>query len=147
MRVLGERADGALAVDVGGGIVVVLRGVTCSPPSDADTVWALGPWREVSHPDVRALTRQLDVATTVPLERFVRPPEPWPLKPRYDAGDVPTFQTLVDQVPAAQHCQGGEHPFTWCMENVIPAMEREGKAPADPEAFCSWWKHEGPGSS
>lgn len=35
-----------------------------------------------------------------------------------------------------------EHPFTWCKEHVIPAMEREGKAPDDPDAFCAFWKAE-----
>ncbi len=37
---------------------------------------------------------------------------------------------------------GGDHPFTYCMANIIPAMERDGKAPSDPEAFCGWWKAE-----
>lgn len=33
-----------------------------------------------------------------------------------------------------------EHPFTYCMEVVVPAMAREGREPDDPERFCGWWK-------
>lgn len=36
----------------------------------------------------------------------------------------------------------GEHPFTYCMEKIIPAMEAKGKGPDDPKAFCGWWKHD-----
>jgi hypothetical protein len=35
-----------------------------------------------------------------------------------------------------------EHPFQWCIDHVIPAMEAEGKAPDDPNAFCAFWKSE-----
>lgn len=35
-----------------------------------------------------------------------------------------------------------EHPFTYCMQTVVPAMAEKGKAPEDPEAFCGWWKAE-----
>ena len=37
---------------------------------------------------------------------------------------------------------GGDHPFTYCMEVVVPAMEDAGHGPDDPEAFCGWWKSE-----
>lgn len=33
-----------------------------------------------------------------------------------------------------------EHPFEYCMTNVVPAMAKDGKAPEDPKAFCGWWK-------
>lgn len=32
-----------------------------------------------------------------------------------------------------------EHPFTYCMQTVVPAMKN---TPDDPEAFCGWWKAE-----
>jgi len=36
----------------------------------------------------------------------------------------------------------GPHPFSYCMDTVIPAMEKDGKGPDDPESFCAWWKGE-----
>lgn len=53
------------------------------------------------------------------------------------------FRALLD-ASTARHLEpsAGEHPFTYCMEHVIPAMEEEGKAPEDPKAFCGWWKAE-----
>lgn len=35
-----------------------------------------------------------------------------------------------------------EHPFTYCMEHIVPAMARDGKEPDDPKAFCGYWKAE-----
>jgi len=54
------------------------------------------------------------------------------------------FKQLLASTTTAKHMQlqKDEHPFQWCMDNVIPAMEREGKAPDDPEAFCAYWKAE-----
>lgn len=36
----------------------------------------------------------------------------------------------------------GSGDFTHCMENIVPAMERDGKGPSDPEAFCAWYEHD-----
>lgn len=35
-----------------------------------------------------------------------------------------------------------EHPFTYCKEVVIPAIEAKGKKVDDPDQFCGWWKQE-----
>ena len=54
------------------------------------------------------------------------------------------FARLLASTSVAKHIHlaGGEHPFQYCIDNVIPAMEKEGKAPDDPEAFCAYWKQE-----
>lgn len=40
--------------------------------------------------------------------------------------------------------EGGdpEHPFAHCLDVIIPAIEAQGHAVDDPEAFCGWWKAE-----
>ena len=57
------------------------------------------------------------------------------------------FARLLASTSIAKHIHlaGGEHPFQYCIDNVIPAMEKEGKAPDDPEAFCAYWKQENGG--
>ncbi len=35
----------------------------------------------------------------------------------------------------------GGHPFPYCMQVIIPAIERKHEV-SDPEAFCGWWKAE-----
>lgn len=55
------------------------------------------------------------------------------------------FQRLLASTTVARTkhlADAGEHPFTYCKENIIPSMEKEGKAPDDPDAFCAWWKSE-----
>ena len=33
-----------------------------------------------------------------------------------------------------------DHPFTYCMTHVVPAIEDKKGAMDDPKAFCGWWK-------
>lgn len=33
-----------------------------------------------------------------------------------------------------------EHPFTYCMEHVVPAIEAKNGPMEDAKAFCGWWK-------
>lgn len=54
-----------------------------------------------------------------------------------------TFRALLESADLkGLKDPGDEHPFSYCMENVIPAMREKGKEPDDPEAFCGWWKAE-----
>jgi len=32
------------------------------------------------------------------------------------------------------------HPFTYCMNVVVPDMQEEGRGPDNPRRFCGWWK-------
>jgi len=66
MRVLGER-QGMLAVDVGGGVAVLLDGDRCSPPLGLQQIGTLGPWTPTRH-DPWAVTQRLRKARTVPVE-------------------------------------------------------------------------------
>jgi hypothetical protein len=39
-----------------------------------------------------------------------------------------------------------EHPFTYCMDHIIPKLKAQGREPDDPNAFCAWWKKEQEGA-
>jgi 2'-5' RNA ligase len=53
------------------------------------------------------------------------------------------FRTLADSVDfKTLDTEGSEHPFTYCMDVVVPAIEAKGKPVSDPKAFCGWWKAE-----
>lgn len=61
------------------------------------------------------------------------------------------FSTLAAALPGEmilklKSTEDIEHRFTYCKEHVIPAMAAQGKAPSDEDAFCGWWKFNGPGS-
>lgn len=56
-----------------------------------------------------------------------------------------TFRSLVAKATKAaplRERKAQEHPFTYCMDVVIPAIEKGGDSVSDPEAFCGWWKAE-----
>src|SRR5215831_15830114 len=72
MRILGQRRDGALAVDLGGTVVLLRHGL-CSPPIpalDDKTLTRYGPW-VASAADAWTVTQRLRRARTVPLSTFV----------------------------------------------------------------------------
>jgi hypothetical protein len=54
-----------------------------------------------------------------------------------------TARALMAESASAKHlAYDGPHPFSYCINTVVPAMEQDGKGPDDPEAFCAWWKGE-----
>ena len=65
-----------------------------------------------------------------------------PLADRYAAAFEAQneFRSLVAQLDPKLLEAKDEHPFTYCMETIIPAIEEKGKPVSDPEAFCGWWK-------
>lgn len=69
MRIAGRRADGALHLVLGGGLSVILRADTASPPSDAAAAAKLGPWHlsddSLAHRQI--IAKRLDRAKVVPL--------------------------------------------------------------------------------
>lgn len=138
MRITGRRADGALYLSVGDGFAVILKGTRVTPTVDAMVIEALGPWLPVENTFEarREAQKALDLAQMASLDGFALREE------------LPhEYRVLLDSTTEAKHlAAGGEHPFTYCKENVIPAMAKDGKEPDDPDAFCAWWKNEGPGS-
>lgn len=53
------------------------------------------------------------------------------------------FKALsTDVVTELRTAYTGDHPFTFCMEHVIPAIEKGGHQVDDPKRFCGWWKSE-----
>lgn len=139
MRIMGRRTDGALYLSVGGGFAVILKGTRVTPTVDAMVIETLGPWLPVDNTFEarRSAQMALDRAQMASLDGFALREEP--------KGEQ--YRLLLDSTTAAKHlAAGGEHPFTYCKEVIIPAMAKDGKEPDDPDAFCAWWKNEGPGS-
>ena len=138
MRIIGERVDGAVALNVGVACFLLKRdqaGDRVSSPLDLDTVETFGPWAPVPTTlDVRrAVEKRLDAARVAPLAFFA------PTLTQ-DAAHRNLWLSVKDRLDLKDAAP--EHPFTHCREVIIPAMEAEGKAPDDPDAFCAWWKAE-----
>ena len=74
MRVAGIRADGAVWLNLDGGMAVILNENRCSPPVDPLACEKLGPWDDahgISGSDRRELQQRLDRARTVPFATFL----------------------------------------------------------------------------
>lgn len=72
MRILGERADGALAVEVASGAAVVLLKDRCSAVHDVTAVMnGYGPWKDVTGVSMsrrQQVAQQIDRTRQVPIE-------------------------------------------------------------------------------
>ncbi len=62
--------------------------------------------------------------------------------PRAAVARDSTFRALLQGVPPRVLAGGGDHPFTYCMETIVPAIEEKHGAIDDPNAFCGFWKAE-----
>ena len=74
MRVAGIRADGAVWLNLDGGLSVILSEDRCSPAVDPLACEKLGPWDDahgISGSDRRELQHRLDRARTMPLTTFL----------------------------------------------------------------------------
>jgi hypothetical protein len=138
MRVIGQRADGAFHLSIGDGLSVILRGEQASRAVEPQLVeQQYGPWEPANNDlgERRRLTAKLELARVAALETFKL------AAPRYTPEQAKQFKGLASKgLASVKALAAGDHPFQWCMDNVIPKMAEEGKEPDDPEAFCAWWK-------
>lgn len=146
MRLEGRRDDGLQLVNLGAGICVILHaeGSVHSPSMSRDKADAYGPWKTATIEDNRTerrdqLSRIMHHARAVSMEQIMAV-----MTQKRNAKYRELVATMPAEVLDLKKGKDGApaHPFTHCMETIIPAMEREGKAPDDPKAFCSWWKEE-----
>ena len=138
MKITGQRTDGALYLSMGGGLAVILKGEKVSPTLDESVVEGMGPWLpgDNSFHARRATARALELARVASLDYFS-------LNERATLlAKAEEYKQLLSLVDPTMLASNPEHPFDHCMTVIVPAMEKQGKAPDDPKAFCGWYKAE-----